>query len=233
MFSKIRLGLFFLLFPVFSESGFSSAILSGTELRAGYRTDYIFRGRRVGSNVMDAQFSSGLAITDSCDFNFSGYLYQTPEMDEFTNLGAYGEFVFYLPAGFKLVPFAAVNEYRNSDFESGAEWGLTVKQEISKAWFWDLTALYDTGQQGSYGSFKLHYFPQLSETLGVHMYGGMGAGYDYFETRGVNEFFFRISIPMALSDYWTLEPFMGISSQHGQNYEHFRSYYGVWVSFLF
>lgn len=213
--------------------GVEAAIFSGTEFNAGYRTDYIFRGQKVGSNIMETQFSSGLALTDYCDFNFSGYLYQAPDINEFSNLGAYGEFCFYLPADITLSPFAAANEYRHSEFESGMEWGVTLRQEFTKAWFWDATALYDTGQLGGYGAVRLHYFPQLAKNVGLHLFGGVGAGYDYFETKGINELFFRVSVPVVIDDNWTIEPFMGVSGQQGQKEERVWSYYGVWVSFLF
>ncbi len=223
-----------LLLPQLEASEIDSPLIfGGTELRAGYRSDYIYRGRHVGSNVSEVQFSAGLALCSYCDFNFSGYVYQKLERYGFGNVGVYGEFDFYLPAGFHLVPFGALNEYRYCDFESGADWGLAIRQEISKSWKWEVYGLYDTGQQGSYGSARIHYFPLITDDVGLRVTVGTGSGYDYFETRGVNEFFSRVSVPVRVTAAWNVEPFVGVSNQQGQRDDRTRVYAGVWMSYMY
>lgn len=207
-------------------------VYNGTEFRTGYRTDYLYNGRHIAKNVAEAQVSAGFALSNYCDFNFSGQGYQSLS-ESFGNLGGFGEFVFYLTEQFRLRPFAAVNAYNESEFKSGVEWGAAMEYEFSKAWRAEVMGLYDTGQKGWYGNVRLHYFPQLFEDIGIKFSIGTGAGYDYFEARGVNEFFGRISVPIRINEAWNIEPFIGISDQHSQKNADTRVYCGIWASYLY
>lgn len=220
--------------PLWGEELINRApFFSGTELRAGYRTQYIYRSRNVGHSIMETQFSSGLAISSSCDFNFSGYAYQSMDFNKFSNVGAYGEFVFHVTDKWTIVPCSALNYYRYSEFKTGAEWGVLFGYEWNKFWRADALLLYDTGQSGSYGKVQLHYTPMISEDVGLNFSTGIGGGYDYFEVRGISEFFLRMSIPVRISTAWVIEPFMGISLQGLSQESAARTYYGVFASFMF
>lgn len=206
---------------------------SGSEIRAGYRSEYLYNGRRMAKNVMETQLSFGMALNNYCDFNFSGAAYQST-CDSFGNVNGYGEFIFYLSHGFNLRPFGSANAYNESEFKSGVELGVAIEQELGKEWSWEIKGLYDTGQSGSYGSFRVNYFPLISGDVGLRITVGTGAGYDYFESRGINEWFGRISLPIKVgSSSWVIEPFMGISDQHSQKNAETRLYAGAWVSFLY
>lgn len=207
-------------------------IFNGTEFRTGYRTDYLYNGRHIAKNVVEAQVSGGLALSNYCDFNFSGQAYQALS-ESFGNLGGFGEFVFYLTEDFHLRPFASANLYNESEFTNGVEWGLVIEQQLSQSWSWEVMGLYDTGQKGSYGNVKLHYFPMITTDVGIRFTAGTGVGYDYFETRGINEYFGRVSIPVRVGDSWVIEPFAGVSSQHGQRGAKERVYFGLWASFMY
>lgn len=213
-------------------SSLAEEIFNGTEFRTGYRTTYLYNGRKAADNVVEAQVSGGLALSNYCDFNFSGQAYQALS-DSFGNLGGFGEFVFYTTEDFRVRPFMSANIYNESLFKNGVEWGLVLDHQISESWSWEIMGLYDSGQKGAYGNAKVHYFPIITQDIGVRFTVGVGAGYDYFETRGINEFFGRVSIPIRVSDSWVVEPFSGVSSQHGQKSAKERVYFGVWASFMY
>ena len=211
----------------------SDQILSGTELLYGYRNQYILRGRNVGKSVVEGQFSSGLALNSFWDMNFSGYAYQGLSGATFQQVGGYLEFVWHKTEHWDFTLFSSANYYNNTEFKTGIEWGGKATYTWNDHWSAQIQALYDTGQQGTYVQGKVSYFLSLSDDTALKAETGLGGGYDYFEVRGINELFGRISLPLRVSPRWVIEPFLGVSLQGGSQDTGARLYAGAWASFIF
>lgn len=210
----------------------NSEIPFGIEAVTGFRSDYIWRGFKVGDRVADFQVQAEIALSNEWVLDVGGlYATETGE-GEFSQSALFVDFNYETKAWSAGVSFTA-QEFSHPILESGLD--------IAPSFTWhatddlDLTAgiAWDTGAGGLYNWFEAKWSKPVSDNAFVTVLGGTSFVQDYYERSGWNEVYGRVSLTYALTKSVSVTPFAGVSLPTDDNPESNRLLGGIWFEVNF
>jgi hypothetical protein len=228
----MKLSAFFCILPAVVVAEVESNIPLGVEAVTGYRTEYIHRGMSLADDVIDFQLESGFALSDTWSIGLGGW----------HAAGTASE------ANFSETSGSVELRYDEKSFSSG--WALGYRSfsgsqlidglETGPFCSWHATAdldvnaelRYDDGARTWYAKAELYWSKPLDKKSFVSALAGISAVGDYYDRKGLNDVFLRISYTYNVASNVSLTPFLGSSIGLDEIAED-RGYGGVWFEVSF
>lgn len=204
----------------------------GFEAVTGYRSDYIWRGFKVGGDVMDFQLQTEVALDNHWSVNGGGwYATETGDDDASETAGFIG--VRYddprFSAGFDLTGRSVEHPILEDGIDLSPWFSWHANDDL------DVTfgAAWDTGPGAPYAWLETKWSKPLGDNAFITLLGGTSWLDDYYGRSGWNDFYGRISLTYNVSKRVSVTPFVGVSIPLDANPETDRLYGGVWFEVNF
>ncbi|BCU77685.1 hypothetical protein [Luteolibacter sp. LG18] len=225
MMRAVPLFLFAALLPAGAEV--EREIPLGIEAVTGYRSEYIWRGFKVGDGIMDFQLQGEIALSNEWALDIGG-TYATEGGDGDNTEGTFFVDLNYdtkqWSAGFSITGHAFDHPLLDSgvDFSPSFTWHATKDLDLIAG------AAYDTGAEGVYGWLEGKWSKPVTDSSFVTLQGGTSFVGDYYGRDGWNDLYARASFTYALNKTISLTPFVGVSIPMDADPETNRLFGGLW-----
>jgi len=199
----------------YSTSASNSVLLGnsklGGSLQTGYSTHQFHRGFEMGENVFNAELTLDFALSERFHLVTGAYARKGMSGNNFADTAAYGELI-WIPNQKNEFHFGVTaHNYSNSIFEDGAElivgWDRSLVKNISIY----SQLIYDTGNEGWYGSSELNFNAVINERTNANLSAGVSWVSDYLNRDGYNNTFIRANLEYQLSKRLFLQPHIGVN----------------------
>lgn len=218
--------------PSLLESSRRSPVFLGGSLMQGARSNYVYRGRKLGDQVWESQvaFSGALsndwAVSTEVDFlrGFAGI--------EFNQTIAYGELMYYVGNECTVGVSVARNWFDNTMLKSGSEHGLHLHWSPTPDWYIHSCVVYDYGQEGFYGQASASWQPLILESTAWVSTVSLGASSSYHGVSGLQDFMVRTGPLFRMGAAFRLQPFVAYYQGLAHGISNYASV-GIWVTWCF
>lgn len=204
----------------------------GIEAVTGFRSDYVWRGFKVGDHVMDFQLQGEVALDDHWSLNLGGwYATETGDGDISDTAGfvelRYDEKVF--SAGITIT----ARDFEHPFLRDGLDFAPYFTWHVNDDFDFTAGAAWDTGADAPYGWLEGSWSKPLSNSMFVSASAGTSFVSDYYGHDGWNDLYGRVSLTYALNKRVAITPFVGLSVPMDSNPETNRLFGGVWLEVNF
>lgn len=204
----------------------------GFEAVTGYRSDYLWRGFKVGSDTMEFQLQTEVVLDNQWAVTGGGW-YATETGDGDASEAAAFVGVRYddpsFSAGFDLT----VRSLSHPVLEGGLDLSPWVSWHATDDLDFTAGAAWDTGPGAPFVWLETTWSKPVGDDAFVTLLGGTSWLSDYYGRSGWNEVYGRVSLTYNISKRVSVTPFTGISLPVDANPEADRLYAGVWFEVNF
>lgn len=209
-----------------------SPIQIGVQYMAGYRSNYVYRGIKMGEQVMEGQVASSISISN--DWALAG------EVDfvrgffskDFAHTTLYGELQYYIGQEAVIGPSFAGQFHTHADFKSGCEPGIVWRWSPINDFEMGASGVYDSGQKGFYGNVSATWQPLITQKIAWVNTAILGSSADYMDASGPSDATLRTSWLIRLGASFRLEPFISVTFGMGDRKKNFLAG-GVWFTWMY
>ena len=197
-----------LLLATASAHAQSDDLLYGAEAVTGYRTESIFRGFKLANDVLDVQLQTQVALSNQWLVDVGGY-YATGS-NGFEEAAAFADLTFDRETWNAGINFSA-RYFDHALFNSGLDVGPFLNLWINDDLRVGGRFTYDTGADGTYGAIETEWSKPLDEKSFVNVLAGVSRVNDYYDRRGMNDLYGRLSYSYEINRHVALTPYLGTS----------------------
>jgi hypothetical protein len=204
----------------------------GFEAVTGYRSEYIWRGFKVGGDVMDFQLQTEVALDNHWSVNGGGwYATESGEGDANEAAGFIG--VRYDDPRFSVGFDLTSRSVEHPILEDGVDLSPWFSWHVNDDLGVTFGAAWDTGPGAPYAWLETKWTKTLGDKAFITLLGGTSWLDDYYGRSGWNDLYGRISLTYNVSKRVSVTPFLGVSIPLDANPETDRLYGGVWFEVNF
>jgi hypothetical protein len=218
--------------PALSQDTRRSPIQLGLGLTGGYRSDYVYRGWKLGESVVEGQLAGSYALSN--DFALCGEVnvFEGMAGSHLSHVNVSGELMYYVGQESTLGVSLAGNYFDNAVFESGGEIGGHWRWTPTPDWEIHVMGCYDHGQEGAYGEAAVTWQPLISESTAWQNTVQVGGGLDYLHTNGLSNVLLRTGPLIRLGGALRLQPYVAWSIPLQHELDH-QLVVGCWLTWCF
>jgi hypothetical protein len=204
----------------------------GLEAVTGYRSDYLWRGFKVGGDVMEFQLQTEVVLDNRWAVTGGGwYATETGVGNASEAAGVVG--IRYddpaFSAGFDLTARSVSHPVLEDglDLSPWVRWHATEDLDLTAGVAWD------TGPSAPFAWLETSWSKPVADDAFISLLGGTSWLGDYYDRSGWNEVYGRVSLTYNISKRVSATPFVGVSLPMDASPEPVRIYGGVWFEVNF
>lgn len=204
----------------------------GIEAVTGYRSEYIFRGFKLGGDLFDFQLEAEVALTNEVMLNAGGWFAtETGRGDFEESVGFIGirqecnDLMIGLELTFKSVSHPV--------FKNGLDIAPYISWQINEDFAIGGGVAWDTGADGLYSYAEGVWSKAFGESAFVRAVGGISGVADYYDRSGLNDVYARLSYTYGINQRVAVTPFAETSVPLKSHGETVRIVAGLWFEVNF
>ncbi|WP_193211968.1 hypothetical protein [Luteolibacter marinus] len=204
----------------------------GIEVVTGYRTEYVHRGFKLASDLIDVQLEAEIALSDEWILNLGGFYGTGTGSGDFSEASTFFDLRYdtdHWTAGFA----TTWRDYQDSFFADGFDLSPSFTWHLTDDWDLGTAIAYDTGDGGWYGNLEASWSKPIGESSFLSVKGGSSWTEDYYGSSGWNDLYARIAWTYAFNKSVAVTPFAGTSIPMGSSPERNRLFAGLWFEVTF
>jgi len=188
----------------------STDIPIGIEAVTGYRSEYVYRGFKLGQHVIDFQLEAEVRLTDALVLSAGGWYATEASGGDFSEAAGFLD-IRYEWTHWALGLATSYHSFSHSFFEDGLDTGLFVTWAPSDDVQITAGGYYDDGPGAWYGKLEGNWSHPLGEKSFVALLTGVSWVDDYYLRSGMNDAYARFSWTYTFNDRVAVTPFVGTS----------------------
>lgn len=218
--------------PSLTESTRRSPVFLGCSLMEGFRSNYVYRGWKLGDQVWESQFAFSGALDNDWAFSGEADYLRGFDGNEFGQTIMYGELMYYVGDECTLGISVARNWFDKTVLKSGTENGVHLHWSPTASWYIHTFAVYDYAQDGFYGQAAVTWQPLIFQSTAWVSTIAVGVASTYHGVSGLQDLMVRTGPLFRLGEAFRLQPFVAYYQGLAHGIDNHVSV-GAWLTWCF